>query len=124
MPSGTYRDLKVWQQAIQLVLLVYAITKKFPKEETYGLVSQMRRCAVSIPSNIAEGKGRSTRRDMNVFLCHSRGSVHELETQLLIAQELGYLQPSDANRTMALVGEVARMLNGLIAFAGKSVPDA
>lgn len=118
MTSGTYRDLKVWQKAIQLVVLIYSVTKCFPKEETYGLVSQMRRCAVSIPSNIAEGKGRSTRKDMNLFLCHARGSVHELETQLLIAEKLGYIQASDAQQITAEVAEVARMLNGLISFAG------
>ncbi len=118
MPSGTYRDLKVWQKAMELVLLIYSITKHFPKEETYGLISQMRRCAVSIPSNIAEGKGRSTRKDMNVFLCHARGSVYELETQLLIAERLGYLASTEAKRVVAEVGEVARMLNGLISFAG------
>lgn len=118
MPSGAYRDLKVWQKAIELVLLIYSITKQFPKEETYGLISQMRRCAVSIPSKIAEGKGRSSRKDMNVFLCHARGSVHELETQLLIAEKLGYIQSSVAERVMAEIGEVARMLNALIAFAG------
>lgn len=103
---------------MQLVLLIYGVTKHFPKEETYGLISQMRRCAVSIPSNIAEGKGRSSRKDMNVFLCHARGSVHELETQLLIAEKLGYMKPSDAAEVMSTIAEVARMLNGLISFAG------
>jgi four helix bundle protein len=117
MATSSYRDLTVWQKAIQLVLLVYSITKHFPKEETYGLISQMRRCAVSIPSNIAEGKGRSSRKDMKVFLCHARGSVHELETQLLISQELGYLGEEEQKRVMSLVSEVARMLNGLISFA-------
>ena len=105
MPSGTYRDLKVWQRSVDLVLLVYAITQQFPKEETYGLISQMRRCAVSIPSNIAEGKGRSTRKDMNVFLCHARGSVHELETQFLIAERLGFVTPAEAKRFMPEVAE-------------------
>ena len=120
MASGTYRDLKVWQKAIELVLLVYGLTKSFPKEETYGLISQMRRCAVSMPSNIAEGKGRSSRKDMNVFLCHARGSVHELETQLLIAEKLGYVKQVEAASAMARISEVARMLNGLISFAGSS----
>ena len=118
MASGTYRDLKVWQKAIQLVLFIYAITKQFPDDEKYGLISQMRRCAVSIPSNIAEGKGRSSKKDMNVFLCHARGSVHELETQLLIASELGYLAPNEPTRAFGDISEVARMLNGLITFAG------
>jgi four helix bundle protein len=72
--SGTYADLKVWQCAMQLVYSIYEATRTFPKDELYGLVSQMRRAAISIPSNIAEGKGRSTSKDLNVFLCHSRGS--------------------------------------------------
>ena len=120
MASGTYRDLKVWQKGIQLVLEIYSVTKRFPDDEKYGLVSQMRRCAVSIPSNIAEGKGRSTHKDMNLFLCHARGSVHELETQLFIAEQLGYIQVAEAERVMSDVGEVARMLNGLISFAASA----
>ena len=117
MAASSYRDLTVWQKAIHLVVLIYSITQRFPKEETYGLISQMRRCAVSIPSNIAEGKGRSTRKDMKVFFCHARGSVHELETQLLISQKLGYLEPEEQKHVMVMVSEVARMLNGLISFA-------
>jgi four helix bundle protein len=115
--SGTYADLKVWQRAIALVYGVYEATRTFPKDELYGLVSQLRRAAVSIPSNIAEGKGRCTRKDLNVFLCHSRGSLHELETQLLIAQHLGYLNDADATRLAENCKEIGRMLHGLIDFA-------
>jgi four helix bundle protein len=84
--SVSYRDLKVWQYSMKLVISVYAITRQFPKEELYGLVSQMRRAAVSIPSNIAEGKGRLTDRDRIHFYLQARGSLLELETQILIVE--------------------------------------
>lgn len=115
--SGTYADLKVWQRAMDLVYGVYKVTQVFPKHELYGLVSQLRRAAVSIPSNIAEGKGRVTRKDLNLFLCHARGSLHELETQLLIARHLGYLNEADATRLLDHCKEVGRMLHGFISFA-------
>ena len=91
--SASYRDLRVWQRAMDLVVSVYCATQEFPREELYGLTSQMRRASVSIPSNIAEGKGRSTDRDRALFFCHARGSLLELETQILIAQRLLYLSP-------------------------------
>ena len=115
--SGTYADLKVWQRAMDLVYSVYEVTQTFPKHELYGLVSQLRRAAVSIPSNIAEGKGRLTRKDLNLFLCHARGSLHELETQLLIAQHLGYVSQAEAERLAEHCKEVGRMLHGFIDFA-------
>jgi 23S rRNA-intervening sequence protein len=79
--SGTYRDLEVWQAATQLALQVYRLTAVFPKDERYGMTSQMRRAAVSVASNIAEGKGRSSDKELVQFLCHSRGSLFEIETQ-------------------------------------------
>jgi four helix bundle protein len=88
--SASYRDLRVWQNAMDLVVSVYHETQDFPREELYGLTSQMRRAAVSIPSNVAEGKGRSTDRDRALFFCHARGSQLELETQILISQRLAY----------------------------------
>lgn len=113
--SGSYRELKVWQKAMELVYLIYELTRSFPKEEVYGLTAQLRRAAVSVPSNIAEGKGRSSDREFSLFLCHARGSVHEVETQLLIAAHLGYLKQTDATRTNELANQIARMLNGLLA---------
>ncbi len=89
--SESYRDLRVWQRSMDLVCTVYSETRDFPKEELYGLVSQMRRAAVSIPSNIAEGKGRLTDRDRSHFFCQARGSLHELETQITIARRLSYI---------------------------------
>ncbi len=115
--SGLYRDLKVWQSAMQLVYDVYEVTKTFPNGELYGLVSQMRRAAVSIPSNIAEGKGRSTHKDFAAFLRHSRGSLHELETQVMIAQHLGYVSGKQSCELLNRAREVGRMLNGLIGYA-------
>ncbi len=118
--SGSYRDLQVWQKAMELVFCIYEITQDFPKHELYGLTRQLRRAAVSVPSNIAEGKGRSSDKDWCVFLYHARGSLHELETQLLIASHLGYLQSAEAQRINHQVAEIARMLNGLISFAASA----
>ena len=112
--SGNYRDLKVWQKALALTSTIYRETQRFPQREIYGLTNQMRRAAVSVPSNIAEGKGRSSDRDFAVFLCHARGSLHELETQSLIAQQLGYLGKDAAASVDALIAETGKMLNGLI----------
>jgi len=112
--SASYRDLRVWQTAMDLVVSVYQETQGFPKEELYGLTSQMRRASVSIPSNIAEGKGRSTDRDRALFFCHARGSLLELETQILIAQRLRYVTPPRAENLIRTSNELGRMLNSLI----------
>jgi four helix bundle protein len=88
--AGNYKDLLVWQKGIALVKLIYQITQTFPAEEKFGLVSQMRRAAVSIPSNIAEGQARHSTGEFVQFLSHAEGSVAELETQLIIAVELGF----------------------------------
>ena len=110
----SYRDLRVWQLAMELVAEVYAQTRAFPKEETYGLTSQIRRSAVSVPSNIAECKGRSTDGDRGLFFCHARGSLLELETQILIAQRLEYLAAAEAESLIANSAQLGRMLNALI----------
>ncbi len=102
-----------------LVYAVYDLTSRFPKHEIYGLTSQMRRAAVSIPSNIAEGEGRAGDRELSQFLCHARGSLHELETQLLIARHLGYVADPDGERIDNSAREVGRLLNGLIAYAAQ-----
>jgi four helix bundle protein len=112
--SGRYQDLKVWQKALGLTLAIYRETKHFPHEEMYGLTNQMRRAAVSVTSNIAEGKGKSSDRDFAVFLCHARGSLHELETQFLIARDLGYLREGGIPTIEASIAETGKMLNGLI----------
>jgi four helix bundle protein len=116
----SYRDLRVWQLAMELVVGVYEQTCGFPKQEIYGLTSQMRRSAISIPSNIAEGKGRSSDRDRAHFFCHARGSLLELETQILIAQRLEYLHSSVGEKLLADSAQLGRMLNALIQSLKKS----
>jgi four helix bundle protein len=118
-----YQDLKVWQKALELTLEIYRETKRFPNEEIYGLTNQMRRAAVSVASNIAEGKGKSSDRDFAVFLCHARGSLHELETQFLIARELGYLREEGISAIEASIGETGKMLNGLINSTRPKLPE-
>lgn len=111
---GTYEDLKVWRRAMDLVLEVYRSTSSFPKQEVYGLTSQMRRAAVSIPSNIAEGKGRFSRKELLQFLFHARGSLLELQTQIMIGRELGFLPVAEGEKLTDLASEVGRLLNGLV----------
>lgn len=112
--SGSYRDLLAWQKAVDLVVDIYSSTQGFPKEELYGLTSQLRRASVSVASNIAEGKGRSSDSELVHFLHNSRGSICEIETQLTIAHRLGYLPRAEADRLAERAGEIARILNGLI----------
>ncbi len=112
--SGSYRDLIAWQKAKSLALDVYRCTRRFPKDEIYGLSSQMRRAAVSVPSNIAEGKGRYSRKEFLQFLYHARGSLLELQTQLSIARDLDYLDLSAFKSMESRTEELGRILNGLI----------
>ncbi len=109
-----YRDLRVWQEAVELALTVYRATMTFPKHELYGLTSQMRRAAVSISSNIAEGKGHSSDGDFGRFLFHARGSLLELQTQIVIAQGLEYLTEEQAAKLTRTTDDLGRGLNGLI----------
>jgi four helix bundle protein len=108
-----YKDLVVWQKGIQLAKLVYELTRKFPSEEKFGLVSQMRRAAVSILSNIAEGQGRHTTGEFIQFISHAEGSVAELNTQLILATELNFCSISTADPISTLLDNLRRMLNGL-----------
>lgn len=111
---GTHKDLKVWQKSINLVKLIYVETKSFPKEELFGLVSQMRRSAVSIPSNIAEGFGRSSRKECEHFSYIALGSASELETQLIISKELDYIENEKYLSLSFLLNEIIKMLSALI----------
>jgi four helix bundle protein len=115
----SYRDLIAWQKAMELVTEIYRVTKKFFKEEIFGLVSQIRRSAVSIPSNIAEGKGRLSKGEFRQFLGNARGSLSELETQILIAQNLNYLNEAEVMRILAIVEEVGEVINGLLSAVKK-----
>lgn len=110
----SYRDLIVWQKAFSLSLLIYKQTKDFPKEEIYGLVSQLRRAAISIPSNIAEGYCRQRKLEYIQFLQFSFASGAEIETQLLIAKELQYISEKDFAEVSSLLNEIMKMLNTLI----------
>ncbi len=116
----SYKDLIVWQKAVELVADVYRATTAFPRDEIYGLTNQLRRAAVSVPSNIAEGQGRATKGEFIQFLCHSRGSLFELETQVIIAGKLGYLNPDQKSALLGKATEVARILNGLLTSLGFS----
>ena len=109
-----YKDLKVWQRSYQLCLDIYRTTKGFPIEERYGLTSQIRRAALSVPSNIAEGYGRKTTPDYIRSLYIAYGSNCELETQLLLSGDLGYVKVEEFNKLQADIGEVERMLKALI----------
>ena len=109
-----YKELKVWEKSYQLCLEVYRITKGFPKIEIYGLISQMRRAALSIPSNIAEGYGRKTLSDYLRFLYIAYGSVCELETQIMLSGDLGYLNENQLSKLQKEIREVERMLQALI----------
>ena len=109
-----YKDLKVWQRSYQLCLEIYGITKSFSREELYGLTSQIRRAAVSVPSNIAEGYGRKTTPDYIRSLYIAYGSSCELETQILLSGDLGYIKDKNMQELLEKIGEVERMLKALI----------
>ena len=109
----TFRNLIVWQKAIVLAKVIYEVTKQFPASERFGLINQVRRAAVSIPSNIAEGNARESRKDYIRYLIIARGSLAELETQIVIAQELKYL--SETATVLGPIAEISRMLQALIA---------
>ncbi|HEV8660564.1 MAG TPA: four helix bundle protein [Thermoanaerobaculia bacterium] len=112
--SDSYRDIVAWQRAMALVSEIYKCTETFPRREIYGLTNQIRRAAVSVPSNIAEGKGRRSKKEYVQFLYRARGSLHELETQLEIALNLGYLPAGLFGQVREAASAVARPLNGLI----------
>ncbi|MBN2721567.1 MAG: four helix bundle protein [Campylobacterales bacterium] len=116
MKGNSYRDLLVWQKSMELTKQVYMITKDFPKDEIYGLTSQIRRCAVSIPSNIAEGRGRNSDKEFIRFLQISLGSLYELQTQLDLALSFNYI--TNIENILDLSLEIEKMLNKLITVKG------
>jgi four helix bundle protein len=111
---NNYKTLKVWQISRELTNEVYLITKKFPSEEKWNLLSQLRRSSISIISNIAEGCGRQTNRDFIRFLIISKGSSFELESQIIISKDLGYLTDNEEEKILSLIQKVQNMLHGLI----------
>ena len=108
-----YKDLQVWQKSMELARQIYGATQTFPQEERFGLVAQMRRAAVSVPSNIAEGQARNTTGEFIQFISHAEGSLAELDTQLRLACDLGYCKGAAVQEVFALIVEVQKMLKGL-----------
>ena len=121
MADSAFSDLRVWRGAMELAVNVYRSTAKFPHEEMYSLTQQMRRAAVPVPSNIGEGKGRGSKRDFRQFLFNARGSLLELQTQIMIAQNLGYLTDVDTNKLLDRAAGVGRSLSGLINYLSEAV---
>lgn len=113
--GDSYKDLIAWRKAMDLVTQIYRVTRTFPREEMYGLTNQLRRAAVSVPSNIAEGQAHFSKKEFHHFLSHARGSLVEIETQLTIAENLEYLSPQQTRPLLNQAAELGRVLNGLIA---------
>ncbi len=113
MRSSDYKQLKVWEKAMDLTMEIYSLVKLLPKKETYVLSNQMRRAVVSIPSNIAEGRGRNSNKEFLNFLSIARGSLWDLETQLEICKRLGFLDNTQTDKSYVLITEVSKMLNAL-----------
>ena len=112
--SNTHKDLIVWQKAFGLAVAVHHLSARFPRHELFGLTSQVRRAAISVPSNIAEGAARRTTRDFLAFLHVARGSLAELETQVLLVREIGYLDDVAGKMLLRDLAEVGRLINGFI----------
>ena len=111
-----YTELNVWIESRRLTAEIYSVTKNFPKEEQYGLSNQMRRCAVSVPSNIAEGCGRNHKKDSLQFFYISRGSLYELETQLYLSNDLNFISPMELENLLINLETVRKLLNGFIRY--------
>jgi four helix bundle protein len=120
--SGTFKDLKSWQRAFDLALDIYGVTRSFPREEMYGLTSQLRRAAVSVVSNIAEGKGRASDKDLLRFLGNAKGSLFELETQVALSERLSYMTDADAMRVIAKITETGKLISGLMRALTPTAP--
>ncbi|WP_289159432.1 four helix bundle protein [uncultured Muribaculum sp.] len=124
MQTSDYKQLKVWQKAMNLTMEIYRLVKFLPREETYALSDQLRRAVVSIPSNIAEGHGRGTDKEFIKFLWIARGSLLEVETQLIICNRLTLIKVEESKFAQSLIVEVGKMLNALITYrTNKSNPN-
>jgi four helix bundle protein len=113
MPSRNYTDLVGWQKAMDLVESVYTLVKEFPKDELFGLTSQLRRASISIPANIAEGQGRNSRGDFRRFLSVAHGSLREVETHVHIAARLRYIDEAKKQSILSQCAEIGRLITGL-----------
>lgn len=117
----SYKDLLIWQKGFDIVISTYKLSKSFPQEELYALTSQIKRAAISIPSNIAEGYGRNTDKSFSHFIDISRGSLYELETQLLIAKELEFIEDLNLfNHVISMINEESKMINAFYASLSKA----
>jgi four helix bundle protein len=117
----THKDLDVWKASIDMVTKIYQVTRNFPKEEIYGLTNQMRRAAVSVPSNIAEGAGRNSSKEFLQFLYFSTGSLSELETQIIIAYNLEYINNEQKQNMDIIINTIFKMLSGLMQSVKKRI---
>jgi four helix bundle protein len=117
----TYKDLNVWQEARKLSKDIYSLTSEFPKEEQFGVINQMRRCAISVPSNIAEGCGRNYPKDSIQFFHISRGSLYELETQLYLNFDLNYIDQTKLNQVLLSTETTRKLLSGFIRYYQKLI---
>lgn len=120
MQTSNFKELRVWQKSFELCQAIYSLAKLLPKEETFVLSDQMRRCAISIPSNIAEGHGRGTAKEELRFLAIAKGSLSELETQCLLGKAVGYFNDSNISEILALCAETGRMLTAYMLYKQKS----
>jgi len=120
--SKSYKGLVVWQKAMDLVKRVYQLTEDFPDREKYGLVAQMRRATISVPSNIAEGQARRSVREFIQFVSHAEGSAAELETQLILSTDLGYCPNARVQETLAVLDEIRKMLGALSRKLASGIP--
>jgi len=119
MAYQKYTELEVWKKARQFAAYIYNLTFSFPKEETYGLISQIRRCAVSVPSNIAEGSGRQHPKETVQFLAIARGSLYELETQIYVSFDIGFVSELQLNDCLSQIKVLGKLTNGYIRFLHK-----
>ena len=119
MNRSEYYNLDVWVESRLLSVKIYNLTKNFPKEEQFGLTSQIRRCSISVPSNIAEGCGRNTAKDTIRFLYIARGSLYELETQLFLSSDLGFIKKSELDDVLEHVVVCKKLINGFIKYYNK-----
>ena len=115
---NSFTDLMVWKKAYKFVLILYNKTKTFPRNERFGLIDQLRRAGVSVPSNIAEAFGRLHRKDRTNFYLYARGSLYEIHTQLLIAKDVGYLNKEDFEEMMVHIRDIGKLINGSIRYLG------
>ncbi|RZK58422.1 MAG: four helix bundle protein [Pedobacter sp.] len=119
MAYQKYTELEVWKKARIFATYIYKLTSSFPKEEIYGLISQIRRCAVSVPSNIAEGCGRQHPKETIQFLAIARGSLYELETQIYVSFDIGFISEIQLNECVSQIEVLGKLINGYIRFLHK-----